>query len=324
MSRVGSGLKLFATATLLALAAPLAAQDVQSGIRAWQAGEYSKAVAIWEPLAQQGNADAQFNLGQAYRLGRGVVPDLARAQGLFEQAARQGHLDAETNLGLLLFNNGNRISAMRWLQSAALKGEPRALLVYGTALFNGEGVERDPVRAYAYVSRAAAQGLGPAKSTLAEMDALLPIEVRQQGVELAQQLAAADQTAKPATKPSAPPPTRVAENKPAQPKPQPSSPPAAKPAPPPASKPEPKPATTVATQGGWRVQLGAFSQRASADALGKKLQGNAALSGAQIYLIPAGKVTRLQMGPFASQAAANAVCAKLKPSGQACFPVKAN
>ena len=80
----------------------------------------------------------------------------------------------------------------------------------------------------------------------------------------------------------------------------------------------------MTSQGGWRVQLGAFSQRASADALGKKLQGNAALSGAQIYLIPAGKVTRLQMGPFASQAAANAVCNKLKPSGQACFPVKAN
>lgn len=322
---MGKGLKLGLAAGLLALAAPLSAQDVQSGIRAWQAGEYSKAVAIWEPLAQQGNADAQFNLGQAYRLGRGVVPNLAKAQGLFEQAARQGHLDAETNLGLLLFNNGNRVSAMRWLQSAALKGEPRALLVYGTALFNGEGVERDPVRAYAYVSRAAAQGLGPAKSTLAEMDALLPIEVRQQGVELAQQLAAADQTAKPAPKPSAPPPTRVAENKPAPPKPQPTTSPAAKPVPAPAAKPAPaKAAPAVTSQGGWRVQLGAFSQRASADALGKKLQGNAALSGAQIYLIPAGKVTRLQMGPFASQAAANAVCNKLKPSGQACFPVKAN
>ena len=47
------------------------------------------------------------------------------------------------------------------------KGEPRALLVYGTALFNGDGVPQDPVLGYAYVSRAAAQGLAPAKETLA-------------------------------------------------------------------------------------------------------------------------------------------------------------
>ena len=44
---------------------------------------------------------------------------------------------------------------------------PRAMLVYGTALFNGDGVPQDPVLGYAYVSRAAAQGLEPARNTLA-------------------------------------------------------------------------------------------------------------------------------------------------------------
>jgi hypothetical protein len=45
------------------------------------------AVAIWRPLAEKGDADAAFNLGQAYRLGRGVPLDLAQAQSWFDRAA---------------------------------------------------------------------------------------------------------------------------------------------------------------------------------------------------------------------------------------------
>ena len=138
-----------------------------------------------------GDADAAFNLGQAYRLGKGVVIDLAQAQNWLERAARKGHIDAQTTLGLLLFQNGNRVSAMRWLSLAAEAGEARALLMVGTALYNGDGVTQDPVRAYAYVSRAAAQGLAPAKATLADMDEVMPLEQRKRGVALAQQMAAA-------------------------------------------------------------------------------------------------------------------------------------
>ena len=176
-------------ALLLAAAAPASAQDVQAGIKAWQKGDVGTAVAIWRPLADRGDADARFNLGQAYRLGRGVPVDLALAQVLYEQAARQGHSDAQTSLGLLQFQNGNRTSALKWLKAAADAGEPRALLIYGTALFNGDGVTKDPATAYAMVSRAAAQGLEPAKATLAEMDQLIPLADRQQGVALALQWA---------------------------------------------------------------------------------------------------------------------------------------
>src|SRR3546814_11652875 len=73
----------FRTAALLAfplalasmLAAPALA-DVKDGVDAWQAGNYQAAVAEWRPLAIAGDADAQFNLGQAYKLGRGVLTDL--------------------------------------------------------------------------------------------------------------------------------------------------------------------------------------------------------------------------------------------------------
>ena len=217
-----------------ALASPLPAQSVKAGIEAWQKSDYSAAVAIWRPLAENGDADAAFNLGQAYRLGRGVPTNLGAAQSWFERAARKGHVDAETTLGLLLFQNGNQTAGMRWLKGAAEKGDPRALLVYGTALFNGDAVSQDPVLGYAYVSRAAAQGLVPAKETLAQMDQVLPLEDRKKGAALALAKAKAQSQATPSAK---------AEREPT----------AAKPAPKPpkpvqtasVSKPKPAPATAA-------------------------------------------------------------------------------
>ena len=138
-------------------------------------------MAIWRPLAERGDADAQFNLGQAYRLGRGVPINLGAAKTWFERAANGGHLDAETTLGLLQFQNGEQAQGLKWLKQAADQGEPRALLVYGTALYNGDGVTQDRVLGYAYVSRAAAQGLEPAKDTLAQLDQLMPVADRQKG-----------------------------------------------------------------------------------------------------------------------------------------------
>src|ERR1044071_4968773 len=78
----------------------LAAQSVKAGIDAWQKSDYASAVAIWRPLAEKGDADAAFNLGQAYRLGKGVDLNLAAAQTWYERAADKGHLDAQTTLGL--------------------------------------------------------------------------------------------------------------------------------------------------------------------------------------------------------------------------------
>ena len=299
--------KIVLAALLLAIAPAAEAQSVKAGVEAWQRAEYESAVKIWRPLAEAGDADAAFNLGQAYRLGRGVPISLAAAQTWLERAARKGHLDAQTTLGLLLFNGGNRISGLRWLRTAAEEGEPRALLIYGTALFNGDGVVRDPVRAYAFVSRAAAQGLAPAQTTLAEMDKLIPLEERKKGVALAQTLAkpAKTQAAKAEKPPAAKPAAKVAGKTPTK--------PATKEA---ASPPE-------KASGAWRIQLGAFSRRASADALFAKLSGNSALTGRQPFYVAAGAVTRLQVGPFATRAAATAACAALSRGGQPCFAVAA-
>lgn len=292
-------LRTILLACCLGLAAPAVAAgpSVKAGVEAWQKGDQAAAVAIWRNLAEKGDADAAFNLGQAYRLGRGVPADSSQAKKWFEAAANKGHVDAQVSLGLLLFDNGDRAAAMSWLRKAADKGEPRALLVVGTALFNGDGMKQDPVLGYAFVSRAAAQGLAPAKSTLAEMDKIMTVEERRTGVAMAIAMAKAP----------APPPSRV---KPAT---------TAKAAPP--AKLAGSARAEATARGVWRVQLGAFSARASAESLFRKLSGNAALGGRQPYYVPAGKVTRLQAGPFESRASAADACARLAP--QPCFAVEA-
>src|SRR3954447_4846469 len=192
----------YLVAAMLLLASPsvLPAQSVKAGIEAWQRADYSAAVAIWRPLAENGDADAAFNLGQAYRLGRGVPTNLSAAKTWFERAARQNHVDAQTTLGLLLFQSGDQAEGLKWLKAAAEQGEARALLVYGTALFNGDGVPQDPVLGYAYVSRAAAQGLPAARDTLAQLDQIMPLEDRKKGVALA--LAKAKASPAPTSKPA--------------------------------------------------------------------------------------------------------------------------
>jgi hypothetical protein len=283
------------------MTAPLSAQSVKAGIEAWQRADYAAAVAIWRPLAEKGDADAQFNLGQAYRLGRGVTINLGAAKTWFERAASKGHLDAQTTLGLLLFQNGEQPDGLKWLRMAAEQGEPRALLVYGTALYNGDAITQDRVLGYAYVSRAAAQGLAPAKETLEQLDKLMPVADRQRAVALAR--AKAKAVPPPSSKPEKP--ARLAQAKPTPQK-------AAEPA---AAKPSSPPAS-----GSWRIQLGAFSQRGAAEALYKRLASKPALAGREPFYVTAGSITRLQVGPFVSKAAAVAACSAV---GSACFPVPA-
>lgn len=305
---------------LAVLAAVPALADVKSGVDAYQRGDYAAAIAQWRPLADRGDPDAQFNLAQAYKLGRGVPANLDTAIGLYRKAATQAHPEAEALLGLLLFQNGKRAEAMPWLAKAADRGDAASQYVYGTALFNGDLVAQDYPRAYGLMTRAASQGLPPARSALLEMDKHIPLAQRQQGVALARSAPVARMTPAPVRTAAAPtlrpnvnagPPLRpVAALRPA-----------ARPAPVRAAAPAPVTAPTRIA--GWKVQLGAFSQPASADALFASLRGRvSALRSAQPLLVRAGPVTRLQAGPFASRAAAVSACAAVKAAtGGACFPV---
>ena len=77
-----------------ALAGPL-----EDGMVAYQEKDYLKAIQLWRPLAQAGDAEAQYRLGVMYAEGRGVAPNDAEAALWFERAAEQGEPMAQYNLG---------------------------------------------------------------------------------------------------------------------------------------------------------------------------------------------------------------------------------
>ena len=181
---------LLAGAIALAAAAAPALADVKAGVDAWSRADYDAAVQQWRDAAAKGDADAQFNLAQAYKLGRGVPADLAKAEELYARAAAQGHLQASDNYGLLLFQRGAHAQALPYISRAAERGDARAQYLLGIAHFNGDNVPKDWIRAYALVSLARQSGLAQATPALTQMDQYIPLDQRQKGVSLASQLAA--------------------------------------------------------------------------------------------------------------------------------------
>ncbi len=323
----------FATGLVaIAIAAPAMA-SVKDGVDAWQRGDYGSAVAIWRPLAEAGDGDAAFNLAQAYKLGRGVPTDLGQAKTWYGKAAQAGHIQGAANYGLLLFQDGDRRSAMPWIEKASNAGDPRAQYVYGTALFNGDLATRDWPKAYALMTRAAAAGLPQATTSLSQMDSYMSADDRQKGLQLATQMASqpvpptgrklvtggADIAVEPTTPAGTsdlsapPPPLRPARAKPVE---------VAQAAP--KAAPAPKPArpgaAVVASSGGkWQVQLGAYGSQDGAATAWHTLSGK--LGGLSPSYQKAGAIVRLRAGPLADKGAAEKACAAAKADGAACFPV---
>ncbi|WP_285713502.1 SPOR domain-containing protein [Erythrobacter oryzae] len=329
-----------ALAAVLLAAAPAIA-DVKAGVDAWSAGDYARAVVEWQGPAAQGDPDALFNLAQAYRLGRGVEIDNARARQLYEQAAALGHVKAADNYGLMLFQEGEQQKAMPLIVAAADRGDPRAQYVLGLSHFNADYAPRDWTRAYALMTLANSAGLPQAREALVQMDKYIPQAQRVQAQTLARdlesgarsqrqaELAAAELATRPAAAPvpaAKPPVVTVAA---AAPKPA-GLPPAPKPlaqAPaqvtlasaPKGSTVTPVPAALAPRkQGNWRVQLGAFGVASNADKLWREVGSHAALAGTRKALVPSGGLTRLLATGFSSEAEAGRACAALKREGKVC------
>lgn len=329
-------------AFLASTAQPLSA-DVKRGVDAWGAGDFDSAVNEWRLPAQNGDADALFNLAQAYRLGRGVTADISRARQLYAEAAQKGHVKAADNYGLLLFQQGEQQSAMPFIRAAADRGDPRAQYVLGLAHFNADYAEKDWVRAYALLTLAQGSGLPQASGALKQMDQYVPMEQRQQAQLLAREIEveagkrrAAELAALELA--SNQPQTGTAANSLAMRAPAVVPTPVAVSAQAPASAPvrvaqsgaTPAPVRTSASRsnanrsGAWGVQLGAFGVAENADRLWIKLANNPALAGTKKALVPGRGITRLRAIGFYSRAEASRACEQLQAQGQACLVSKPN
>ena len=103
------------------------AQDYDAGLKAAQAGDFQTALKEWKPLADQGDADAQHNLGIMYASGRGVPEDDAEAARWYRLAADQGLAGAQHRLGLMYANGEgvlqDNVTAHMWFNIAGANGD---------------------------------------------------------------------------------------------------------------------------------------------------------------------------------------------------------
>lgn len=145
---------------LLALAVTPAAVQAQAdpARAAYDREDYANALALNAPLAERGDADAQYRMGMMARFGWGMERDPKAAARWLRRAADQNQPLAQAELGTM-YRLGRGVvqdpkEAARLLNAAATAGVGIAQLSIGRMYRDGVGVARDLVEAYAWFSAA--------------------------------------------------------------------------------------------------------------------------------------------------------------------------
>jgi TPR repeat protein len=149
---------LVAFAALGTLGAPAAAGPLEDGDAAYREKAYAKAVELWQPLAEKGNAAAQYSLGTLYAEGKGVEQNDETAFMWFQRAANQGNAPAQYNVGASYAGGAgvaqSDADAVKWFRRAADQGMAFAQLNLGLLYAAGKGVPQDNVEAFKWLELA--------------------------------------------------------------------------------------------------------------------------------------------------------------------------
>ena len=170
--------RLSLVATLfLVLAQPGAAQNLTFGMILYHKHQYTKALKHFEPLAEQGNAKAQFYLGLMYDIGQGLPQDYVKSFFWWQKAARQGIAPAQHNLGVM-YKKGQSVPqndavSVIWCRKAAAQGIVPSQHDPGVAFDNGKGLTQDKFLAYGWLSFAATNGDDLAAENQAKLSKLM-------------------------------------------------------------------------------------------------------------------------------------------------------
>jgi TPR repeat protein len=157
---------------LLAVGAAVAG-PLEDAWAAYRRNDYVTALRLYQPLADQGDADAQSNLGFMYWNGYGVSKNYAEAVKWYRKAADQGNADAQFGLGVM-YHNGYGVpqdfaEAVKWYRKAADQGNADAQYGLGVMYWNGYGVPKNDAEAVKWGRKAADQGNAHAQSNLGFM-----------------------------------------------------------------------------------------------------------------------------------------------------------
>ncbi len=170
-------LRLLAAFSLLVLSAyappavPASSDDVfVRGWTAFNAGHYEQAHTIWLPLAQEGDGNAQINLGFMYDYGYGVDQDTGHAAHWYRLSAKGGLAAAQFNLGLMYAAGRgveqSPVKASYWFQQAAEQGQADAQYALACHLREVMALSQQSEAVQYWLRRAAAQGHGEAQAAL--------------------------------------------------------------------------------------------------------------------------------------------------------------
>src|SRR6516165_7780823 len=121
-----------------------AAEALGKGDEAWRRKDYAEAAHWYRRAADQGNSEAQNNVGWLYENGRGVAQDYGEAMRWYRAAADSGGAVGQVNVGRL-YANGRGVpqdysEAMHWYRKAADRGDATAQYDIGWSYENGWGV----------------------------------------------------------------------------------------------------------------------------------------------------------------------------------------
>lgn len=137
-------------------------QQFQQGLTAYEQSDYQTAFKLWLPLAEQGSASVQFNLGLMYSQGQGVKQDAFEAVKWYRKAAEQGDAKAQFSLGLMYLNGSgvkqDYVKAVKWFHQAAEQGDAAAQYNLGAMYFIGDGVKQDDEQAKEWFGKACDNG----------------------------------------------------------------------------------------------------------------------------------------------------------------------
>jgi TPR repeat protein len=136
--------------------------DFDKGLAAAKSGDFATALREWRPLAEDGHAKSQYNLGVLYDNGDGVPQDYKTALQWYTLAAEQGDASAQHSLGSM-YRYGEGVlqdykTALKWYTLAAEQGHAHAQHNLGYRYYEGQGVIQDDVYAHMWFNIAAASG----------------------------------------------------------------------------------------------------------------------------------------------------------------------
>jgi len=124
-------IKTFLLIMMLSVSHAAIAGDYEDGLAAWEKQDFATALRLWTPLAEKGDANAQFSLGALYNHGQGVAQDYKTAVKWYTLAAEQGKASAQYNIALM-YDHGKGIAqdyvkAHMWFNIAAIDGDADAI-----------------------------------------------------------------------------------------------------------------------------------------------------------------------------------------------------